>query len=138
MLHYTELALSFLSIAQYQSHSFYLIQQIIYSQPRFRPGPKNKNHLTNDFLQEKYIQQPATAQWGIRMKMLPSSPTFRDSFVFHQPNPSKNFLMSGRGSTQTPLQSAWTLLSPPQTGQVPNQGQSGLPKQRPSRLLQLS
>lgn len=31
--------------------------------------------------------------------------------------------MSGRGSTQTPLTDAWTLLSPPQTVQVRNQKQ---------------
>lgn len=64
------------------------------------------------------------------------NPTFRESFVFHQPNPSRrNFLMWGRGSTQTPLKNAWTLLSPPQTVQGRKQEQSGLPKQRLPRLL---
>lgn len=124
MLHYTELALSFLSIAQYQSHSFYLIQQRIYSQPCFRLGPKNKSHLTNDLLQEKYINQLATAQWEIRVEMFPSRPTFRERLVFHQPPPSRrSFLMSGMGSPH-----------PNWTGR--GQGQSGLPKQRPSRLLE--
>lgn len=136
MLHYTELALSFLSIAQYQSHSFYLIQQRIYSQPCFRLGPKNKSHLTNDLLQEKYTNQLATAQWGIRVEMFPSRPTFREHLVFHQPPPSRrSFLMSGMGSPQPHcLVPGHCCPHPNWTGR--GQGQNGLPKQRASRLLE--
>lgn len=77
-----ELAVSFLSTAQYQSHSFCLSQERTYSQPRFRPGLKNK---TNNLLQEATHKPTSNCPVGNSMEMRTIKLHIQRSLVFMSP-----------------------------------------------------